>query len=141
MNGKPQMTALLIAGLLTLSSVAAGAAHAGVIHQGPPIAPVLDFPLSPASQQNAVRTAQDYLDMSGYSRNGLIDQLEYEGYSTADASYAVDSISVNWYVQAARTAKDYVDMSGYSRSGLIDQLVYEGYTPAEAAYGASAVGL
>jgi hypothetical protein len=42
------------------------------------------------SQQNAVRTAQDYLDFAAFSRSGLIRQLEYEQYSTADATFAVD---------------------------------------------------
>jgi hypothetical protein len=79
--------------------------------------------------------------MSGYSRQGLIEQLEYEGFSTEDATYAVDHITVDWYEQAARTAKDYLDMSGYSRQGLIEQLEYEGYTPAQAEYGVAAVGL
>ncbi|MFV8315325.1 Ltp family lipoprotein [Mycobacterium sp. 23] len=98
-------------------------------------------PLTPQSQQNAVRTAKDYLDMAGYSRAGLIKQLQYEGFSVADATYAVDSLSVDWNAQAVRTAKDYLDMSGYSHSGLVKQLMYEGYTAAQAEYGVSAVGL
>lgn len=106
-----------------------------------PIAVADDIALSPASQQNAVRSAEDYLDMSGFSRHGLIEQLEYEGFSTEDASFAVDHITVDWNVQAARSAKDYLDMSGFSHSGLVDQLVYEGFTPAQAEYGVAAAGL
>ncbi|WP_202409606.1 Ltp family lipoprotein [Halobacillus litoralis] len=34
--------------------------------------------------------AQDYLDYSSFSRSGLIDQLIYEGFSTEDATYAVN---------------------------------------------------
>lgn len=63
------------------------------------------------------------------------------GFSTADAIVAVDSIAVDWNVQAAKAAKAYLDYSGFSRSGLIDQLEYEGYIPAQAAYGATAAGL
>ncbi|OMC39071.1 hypothetical protein A5740_02725 [Mycobacterium sp. GA-1841] len=101
-------------------------------------------PLEPAltaSQRNAVRTAKGYLDYTAFSRQGLIQQLAYEGFSTADATFAVDSITVDWNAQAAKAAKAYLDYSGFSRSGLIGQLEYEGYTPAQAAYGATAAGL
>ncbi|WP_235009781.1 Ltp family lipoprotein [Mycobacterium sp. 3519A] len=100
-----------------------------------------ELPLSPASQQNAVRSAEDYLETSSFSRQGLIEQLEYEGFSTEDATFAVDHITVDWNEQAAKSAKDYLEMSGFSRSGLIDQLEYEGFTPAQAAYGVTAAGL
>lgn len=93
------------------------------------------------SQENARRSAENYLAMEGFSRSGLIEQLKYEGYSVADATYAVDALAVNWNAQAAKKAKSYLDMQGFSRSGLIEQLEYEGFTPAQAAYGASAVGL
>ena len=93
------------------------------------------------AQENAIRTAQDYLDTSGFSRSGLIGQLSFEGFSAKDATAAVDSMKVNWNNQAARTAKDYLDTSGFSRSGLIDQLIFEGYTKTQATYGANSVGL
>lgn len=142
MNSRKHLTALAtVAVFLAMSGVGAGVANADTFEPGPPISPVSQLPLSPVSQENAVRTAEDYLDMSGYSRQGLIEQLEYEGFSTEDAMYAVDHATVNWYEQATRTAKDYLDMSGYSHAGLVDQLEYEGYTPAQAEYGAAAVGL
>lgn len=105
---------------------------------GPPI-PL--EPVSTVSQRNAVRTAKDYLDYTAFSRTGLIRQLEEEGFSTDDATFAVDHIAVDWNEQAAKSAKDYLDYSGFSRSGLINQLEYEGFTPAQAAYGATAAGL
>ena len=98
-------------------------------------------PVSTVSQRNAVRTAKDYLDYTAFSRTGLIRQLEYEGFSTDDATFAVDHIAVDWNEQAAKSAKDYLEYSGFSRSGLINQLEYEGFTPAQAAYGATAAGL
>jgi hypothetical protein len=67
--------------------------------------------------------------------------LEYEGYSTDDATWAVDSLNINWNEQAAKTAKDYLDYSSFSRSGLIDQLEYDGYTATQAEYGVSQAGL
>lgn len=94
-----------------------------------------------ASLQQAVAKAQDYLDYSSFSRSGLIDQLEFEGFSTQDATAAVDSLNVNWNEQAALKAQEYLDYSSFSRSGLIDQLVFEGFTQSQAQYGVSQVGL
>ncbi len=41
-------------------------------------------------------SAQTYLDMGGFSRSALIDQLVFEGFSKAEAKYAVDHIDANW---------------------------------------------
>ena len=90
-----------------------------------------------SGQENAVRSAEDYISMSGFSRSGLVEQLEFEGYSTKDAAFAGDHLNVDWNEQAARSAEDYVAMSGFSRSGLIEQLEFEGYTRQQAEYGAS----
>jgi hypothetical protein len=79
--------------------------------------------------------------MSGFSRSGLIDQLEYEGYSTEDATAAVDSLGTDYNSEAAESAQQYLDMTGFSRSGLIDQLEYEGFTSEQAEYGVSQAGL
>jgi hypothetical protein len=100
-----------------------------------------ELPLSPMSQQNAVRAAEDYLEVSAFSRQGLIEQLEYSEFSTADATFAVDSITVDWNLQAAKAAQDYLEVSAFSRSALIDQLMYSGFTASEAAYGVSTTGL
>jgi len=97
-------------------------------------------PVETMSQSNAVSTAEDYLDSSAFSRSGLIDQLEYEGFSNADSTYAVDNIFVDWNEQAAQTAQDYLDSSSFSRDGLYDQLIYEGFSPSQANYGLDAVG-
>ena len=94
-----------------------------------------------AGQKNARRSAESYIEMSGFSRSGLIEQLGFEGYSPADATYAVDAIAANWNEQAARSAQEYIDMSGFSHSGLIEQLEFDGYTSTEATSGAAAVGL
>jgi Host cell surface-exposed lipoprotein len=91
-------------------------------------------------QENARVSAESYLDSQGFSRSGLIEQLEFEGYSTEAATAAVDAIGVNWNKQAARSAKSYMDSQSFSQSGLIEQLEFEGYTYEQAAYGASRVG-
>jgi hypothetical protein len=71
----------------------------------------------------------------------LIEQLEYEKFSTADATYGVDAQNADWNAQAARSAKEYLAYSSFSRLSLIDQLVYEGFTQAQAEYGVSTTGL
>jgi hypothetical protein len=94
-----------------------------------------------AGQENALQKAKAYLDMSGFSRTGLTKQLKFDGFSTADASFAADAVHADWNKQAARKAKDYLDMSGFSRSGLITQLKFDGFTQSQAEYGASQNGL
>ncbi|MBE5403396.1 prophage Lp1 protein 5 [Mycobacteroides abscessus subsp. massiliense] len=98
-------------------------------------------PMSPGSQQNAVRMAQKYIAMSPFSRKGLIEQLQYEGFSLEDATYGVDNITVDWNAQAAKHAQKYLNMSAFSRQGLMEQLIYEGYTPAQAQYGVASTGI
>ena len=93
------------------------------------------------AQENAKRKAESYLDMSGFSRSGLIDQLKFEGFTENDAKRAIDSMHVNWNTEAEQKAKSYTEMSGFSRSGLIEQLRFEGFTNAQAAHGADSVGL
>jgi hypothetical protein len=99
-----------------------------------------DRPTLSLGQENAVKKALSYLDFTAFSRKGLIDQLEYEGFSTKEAAFAVDYIDVDWNEQAALKAQDYLDFSSFSRQGLIDQLVYEGFTEKQAKHGVKEVG-
>lgn len=92
-------------------------------------------------QRNALRKAESYLKSMAFSRTGLIGQLEFEQFASADATWAVDRVTVDWNVQAAKKAKSYLDSMAFSRSGLVDQLVFEGYTPEQAEYGVSQTGL
>lgn len=93
-------------------------------------------------QENAVRSAMQYLSMQGFSRAGLIQQLSSDagdGYNVADATVAVDSLNIDWDEQASRSANQYVSMMGFSCDGLIEQLsssAGDGYTMSQATYGA-----
>ena len=97
-------------------------------------------------QTNAVRSATSYLSMMGFSRDGLIQQLSSssgDGYDVADATAAVDSLSVDWNEQAVRSAESYLSMMGFSCDGLIDQLSSDAgdkYTTSQATYGAQQAG-
>ena len=91
-------------------------------------------------QKNAIRKAESYLDFMAFSREGLIKQLEYEGFSSEDATFAVDRIDADWSEQAALKAESYLDMMAFSADGLADQLEYEGFTEEQIAYALKAVG-
>ncbi|WP_165384924.1 Ltp family lipoprotein [Cryobacterium sp. SO1] len=91
-------------------------------------------------QQNAVGKAESYLDYQAFSRSGLISQLEFEGYSTEDATFGVDYIAADWNAQAGAKAKSYLEYQSFSRDGLYDQLIFEGFSDGEATAGLVAVG-
>ena len=98
-------------------------------------------------QKNAVRSAKQYLDFSGFSRDGLIRQLSSSagsGYKVTDATIAVDSLNIDWNMQAVRSTKQYLDFSGFSCKGLIRQLSSSAgskYTIEQATYGARQEGV
>jgi hypothetical protein len=99
------------------------------------------------AQEQAILSAQGYLDMGGTSRAGLIEQLSSkygEGFKKADAKFAVNHIKVDWNKQAVQSAKGYLDMGGFSRASLIEQLSSnsgEKFTLAQAKYAVRHVGL
>lgn len=99
------------------------------------------------SQQNAVRSARSYISFSGFSRQGLIDQLSSEygdKYPVEDATIAVDSLNINYNEQAEKSARSYLEFSGFSCQGLIDQLSSpygDKYTLEQAQHGAKAAGI
>ena len=91
-------------------------------------------------QKNAVAKAKSYINYSAFSRKGLIEQLEYEGFTNSEAIYGTDNCGADWNQQAAKKAESYMKYSSFSRSGLLEQLEYEGFTKEQAEYGAKAVG-
>jgi hypothetical protein len=117
-----------------------------VLSQAPSQAPV--GPVGTVSQMSALQSAQSYIAMgSGFSMAGLIDKLDStagEGFSKADATWAVDNLTVDWNAQAVLSAKGYMAIGGFSRASLIEQLSSssgEKFTLAQALYAVKAVGL
>lgn len=102
-----------------------------------------DVPMYTSSQEQAIRAAENYLDLMPFSKPRLVNQLrEFEGYSLEDARYAVSEIEANWYVQAARSAQIYLDNMPMSASRMMNQLTeFDGYTRAQATYAVRVVGL
>lgn len=89
---------------------------------------------------DASATARRYLNVMSFSREGLIHQLEYEGFTESAAAQAVDSLGINWNEQALKKAKSYLSTQAFSYKGLIHQLEYEKFTTEQATYGADSCG-
>lgn len=88
-------------------------------------------------EENALNKAYNYLDSMAFSKSGLIEQLEYEGFTKSEAKYAVNNCGANWKEQAVKKAEQYLKNQSFSKSGLIEQLEYEGFTAKQARYGAN----
>ena len=99
------------------------------------------------SRENALKSAQSYLEVGSFSRAGLIDQLSSsagEGFPKADAAWAVSHLRVDWNAQAVKAGKGYLDTGSFSRAGLIDQLSSSSgdqFTKAQAIYAVNHLGL
>jgi hypothetical protein len=127
----------------------AAATAATAVSSAPAAAPADTQPAGTVSQMQALATAENYLgDGQGFSRQGLIDQLDSSfgnSFSVADATWAVDHSDANWDAQAVDCAKGYMnDGQGFSRQGLIQQMTStygNKFTEAQATYAANAVGL
>ena len=59
-------------------------------------------------EQNALKSVQEYLSFSAFSHSGLVQQLEFEDRSHAEATYGADRCGANWFEQAAKSAADYL---------------------------------
>lgn len=98
------------------------------------------------SQRQALSKAKSYLNLSGFSYQGLIDQLssQYgEGFSVEDATFAADHCEADWNAEALEKAKSYLSMSGFSYQGIIDQLssnAGDKFTVEQATYAADNCG-
>jgi Host cell surface-exposed lipoprotein len=98
--------------------------------------------LNPNWDQQAVDSAKGYLsEGQGFSEQGLLQQLTTtagEGFTEAQAEYAISYLHPDWDAQAVDSAKSYLgDGEGFSRSSLIQQLTSSygaGFTEAQAEY-------
>jgi hypothetical protein len=115
--------------------------HPDFVKPPPPPPPAAPFGNGTVSQQNALKSATNYLSVLAFSRSGLIDQLKHEGFNEADAIFGVDALDADWNAQAAYQAAKYLLVSAFSHSGLVTQLLHEGYSQEQAEYGVSTTGL
>ena len=83
-------------------------------------------------QKQAYKKALSYLRFTSFSYPGLIEQLEFDGFSTEDATFAVDNCGADWNEQAVNKGKSYLSFTSFSKDGLIEQLEHDGFTSEEA---------
>ena len=127
----------------TTSSPPTTAAPAPTTTSSPPTTAV---PAPTEQEQNAVRSAKQYLSTEAFSEQGLITQLDSPDgtkYPVNAATAAVDSLTVTWNAEAAKSAKQYLGLEAFSCTGLITQLDSPDgtqYTVAQATYGAQQAG-
>lgn len=91
-------------------------------------------------EKNALAKAKEYLELMAFSKSGLKEQLEFEGFSSEEAAYGVKHCGANWNDQAARKADEYLDTMSFSKDGLIEQLKFDGFTDEQAESGVKAAG-
>ena len=96
-------------------------------------------PAESADAEKAVSRAQIYLDMYPFSRQEIIDQLVFDGFSAEDAEYAADNCDADWTALAVRAA---TQMLSYfpetTREDLLNILLTSGYTQEQAEAGVTA---
>lgn len=94
----------------------------------------------PFEYEQALKSAQNYVDALHFSRQGLKQQLTSEygsGFSEEAAEYALEHVDVDYKEEAVEAAQSYLDAMSFSRQGLKQQLTSEygsGFTEEEAEY-------
>lgn len=91
-------------------------------------------------KDEALELAKSYIEYSDFSYLGLIDQIEYEGYSHDAAVYAADNCGADWMEEALESAMSYIEYGDFSEAVLLEQLLWEDFTEEEAEYGVKNCG-
>ena len=87
------------------------------------------------SGENAKDIAKTYIEISPYSRNGLIEELvSREKIDVRKARKTVNNLNLNFEKQALRSAKMLTQNVGYSKVKLHEELENEGFTESEIQY-------
>lgn len=92
------------------------------------------------SELNALNKAQSYSDHQYMSKNRLYRQLTSsygEGFTAAEAQYAIEHVKADWNYNALQTGKHYYTRQNMSKSRVYQQLVSpygEDFTPEQAQY-------
>ena len=86
--------------------------------------------------REALADAHQYLGFEAFSFQGLITQVEFDGFSRAQATYGVEHSGANWNKEGLLSAKQYLTTQAFSTAGLVTQLEFDKFTAAQASYGA-----
>lgn len=90
--------------------------------------------------ENALRSAENYVDIMPMSEKGLYKQLTSEageGYPEDAAQYAIDNVEVDYNEQALKSAINYQEIMPMSDDALLQQLTSDAgdqYTTEQAQY-------
>ena len=101
-----------------------------------------DYSALDYESQNCYDQAMSYLDFMAFSRNGLIQQLQHDGYTDQAISNALDLLEkyyVSWDTEAVKKAQEYMETFSFSQQRLYEQLIHDGFTEEQANYSASYV--
>jgi hypothetical protein len=90
----------------------------------------------------ATDVAQTSVNVSFLSRRDTIEALVFQGYSEQLATQAVDSLNVDWNLEAKQQAQDFVRQNGSSRLSLLVNLEeITGFLASEALYAVDSLNL
>lgn len=106
----------------------------GCLHEAPSAESVT------VGMEKALDSAKFHLSSASYSKKALAALLESDGYSAAEAAFAVENCGADWNKEAFKTAKELLSFSSFSKEALVFQLEIKGFTHEEALFGAEQNG-
>lgn len=105
-----------------------------------PIDPIPEEEVATIGEKNCLSDALNYLNLMGYSKSGLIKQLEFDEYSETEIEYALARCGADWNEEALQLAYGYTSAMSMSKTALQEQLIYEGFEESEINYALEQLG-
>ena len=93
------------------------------------------------TKENVLIRAREFIQEKAYSRRGLINALKVSGYTSINAIFAADNISVDWSAQAVRAVKEYRQKANLSKANLKNVLVRDGFSDQDIEYALKECGI
>lgn len=93
----------------------------------------------PTQYQEVLDEAKSFIEFGEYSYSGLIEILEFVGYSNDEAEFAALNCNADWNNEAVQCAESYLDFKNMTKDELYGQLEYEGFTKEQISYALSKV--
>ena len=93
----------------------------------------------PTQYQEVLERAKSFIESGEYSYSGLIEILEFVGYSNDEAEFAALNCNADWNNEAVQCAESYLDIKNMTKDELYGQLEYEGFTKEQISYALSKV--
>ena len=93
----------------------------------------------PTQYQEVIDDAKSFIEFGEYSYSGLIEILEFAGYSNDEAEFAALNCNADWNDEAVQCAEAYLDFKTMTKDELYRQLESEGFTKEQINYALSKV--